>query len=554
MAVKLHSRAVSFVVLITFLVSLHAFSQSSDNSQNKCSLHGAVVDSKTGQPVKGAEIMLRGGASGSSGSWAAGMASRSEPAAAISDSDGHFSFDTLAPGRYRVTASRNGYVNRGPRPGGMNFVTLSSGQQVTDFVLRLTPSAVIAGRVTTEGDEPLPNVSVEAMKYTYQNDRRQLTEVGMSTTNDRGEYRIWGLPPGRYYIHATHPRGEAMRPGGLVYVPIFYPGVTDLSRTQPLELHPGNEATGIDLNFVPTRSVRVSGRVLNSSSQPDKGAQVTLVGTTASSTFPVGQASCDAKGIFEIRGVPPGSYTLIAEQYGNSEGDKVMRGRTSIDVGETNVNDAEVVTGPGSIVSGHVRVEGKSNPDLSKLTVLLDPLDDLASVGFAPDVSNIPVRADGTFQFHDVPEGTYRINLIPLPNGYYLKPVGEGDAVETGVKVGHNRSAAVELILSAGAGRITGTVSRNEQPVAAATVVLVPDPPRRAEPRLYRQAISDSGGRFTIPNVTPGDYKLFAWEEIDRGAYLDPDFLQPYEDSGKAVSVQEGATLNVELELISGTD
>jgi hypothetical protein len=66
--------------------------------------------------------------------------------------------------------------------------------------------------------------------------------------------------------------------------------------------------------------------------------------------------------------------------------------------------------------------------------------------------------------------------------------------------------------------------------------------------------MADSGGRFTISGVPPGDYKLFAWDEIDRGAYLDPDFLQPYEDFGKAVRVEEGSNVTLQLDLISGTD
>ena len=539
------------LLLIAF-AGPQAGSQTPDAAQNNCSLHGSVVDSKSGLPVKGAEVTLRGGVFGFAGGG--GMGNRSEPTAAVSDAEGHFAFDNLAPGRYRVIASRNGYVNRGPRPGGVSPVTLSPGQQTSDFVVRLIPSAVIAGRVTTEGDEPAPNVNVEAMKYTYQNEKRQLTEIRTSTTDDRGQYRIWGLPPGKYYIRATLPRGESARPGGFVYVPIFYPGVTDPSRTQPVDLHPGDEANGIDLNFVPMHSVKVSGRVFNSSSQAEKGAQVSLIGGSGGFSFAAGQASSDAKGAFEIRGVPPGSYTLIAEQYGNSEGDKVMRGRTSVEVGESNISDVEVVTGPGSTVSGHVRVEGKSIPDLSKLRIALDPLDDLASMGFAPDVSNTAVRPDGSFQFHDVPEGSYRISVIPVPNGYYLKPAGEGDAADLSVKVARNRSAAVDLTLSAGAGRVSGTVTNDEQPSAGATVVLVPDPPRRAEPRFYRQAMSDASGRFTIANITPGDYKLFAWEEIDRGMYLDPDFLQSYEDSGKSVSVEESSGVNVDLELIPGSE
>jgi protocatechuate 3,4-dioxygenase beta subunit len=540
-------RSVCFALLLIVLALPCASSQTADDSQNKGSIQGTVVDAKTGQPLKGAEVSLRAFSPGN----------RGEANSTVSDAEGHFTFDGVAAGRYRVTASRNGYVMHDPRFGGglrANLVSLSSGQHADGITVRLIPSAVIAGRVTTEGDEPVPNVFVQAMKFTYQGDKRQLSDVGTSTTNDRGEYRIWGLAPGKYYIRATHPRGGAMRSGGQVYVPIFYPGVSDLSRTQPFELHPGDEITGIDLNFVLLHSVRIGGRVLNASSVPTKGAQVTLVGGLGSMTFTVGQASTDAKGAFEIRGVAPGSYMLIAEQFGNADAEKVARGRTSIEVGDTNIGDTEVVIGPGASVSGHVRIEGKANPDLTKLTVTLDAQDDLSSLGFAPDVSNVPVHADGTFTFHDVPEGTYHIKVLPLPDGYYLKPSGEGDAVEAGVKVGRNHAATVELTLSMGAGRISGTVAKDQQPFAGATVVLVPDAPRRGQPRFYRQALTDSGGRFTISSIAPGDYKVFAWEEIERGMYLDPDFLQAYEDTGKSVQVEEGANLSLQLDLIPTND
>ncbi len=539
-------RAFFLALLLIALAAPRAASQTSDDAQNKGAIKGTVIDSKTGQPLRGADVTLRVLFSGN----------RGEPGSAVSDADGHFAFDNLSAGRYRLTASRNGYVSRDPRTGGLRagLISLSSGQHLDGILLKLIPSAVLAGRVTTEGDEPAPNVFVQAMKFTYQGEKRQLSDVGTSTTNDRGEYRIWGLAPGKYYVRATHPRAQATRPGNQVYVPIFYPGVSDLSRTQPIELHPGDEITGLDLGFVSLHSVRVSGHVVNVGSSPVKEAQVTLVGGSGSMTFPAGQASTDSKGAFEIRGVAPGSYTLIAEQFGNADAEKVARGRIPVEVGEANLNDVEVIIGPGSSVNGHVHIDGKGNPDLTKLSAALDAQDDLSSMGFAPDVSNVPLRSDGTFTFHDVPEGTYHIKLLPLPDGYYLKPSGEGDPVEAGVKVGRNHAAAVELTLSTGAGRITGSVAKDQQPFAGATVVLIPDGARRGQPRFYRQALTDSGGHFAISSITPGDYKLFAWEEIERGMYLDPDFLQSYEDSGKPVQVEEGGNLTVQVDLIPASE
>ena len=207
-------RSLFFILFLGLQAAPLSYSQTPDQSQNKGSIQGTVIDSKTGQPLRGAEVSLRIFATGN----------RGEPDSAVSDSEGHFAFDNLAAGRYRLTASRNGYVNRDPRSGGgarPGMITLSSGQHADGVVLRLLPSAVIAGRVTTEGDEPVPNVFVQAMKFTYQGDKRQLSDVGTASTNDRGEYRIWGLAPGKYYVRATHSRGGATRPRGQVYVPIF---------------------------------------------------------------------------------------------------------------------------------------------------------------------------------------------------------------------------------------------------------------------------------------------------------------------------------------------
>jgi len=515
-----------------------ASAQNAENTLKQCSVQGTVVDAKTGQPLKGAEVSLRTLSPGN----------RGESTSSVSDSEGHFAFDSLVPGRYQLSASRNGYLSHNRRTGALraDLVSLSPGQHADDIILRLIPSAVISGRVTSEGDEPMAGVMVQAMKYSYHEDRRQLVGFGNASTNDRGEYRIWGLNPGRYYIHASPPPGMAGRTSGQVYFPIFYPGASDPARTQALALGPGDELSGIDFNFVSVHSVRVSGRVSIAGSIPAKDAQVTLAAVSGSMTFTVGQASTNAKGAFEIGGVPPGSYVLVAEQFGNGEPGKVMRGHSSVEVGERNLSDVEVVIGPGVTVTGHVRIEGKENPGLPELSAVLDPQDDLSSLGLAPDVGRVPLLRDGTFTFLYVPEDAYHIKVLPLPDGYYLKPSGEDDVFT----VGRNHAPVVELTLSTGAGRITGTVSKDKQPFAGSTVVLVPEAPRRGQARFYRQALSDAGGRFTISSITPGDYKVFCWEEIERGMYLDPDFLRSYEDSGQAVHVEEGASLTLQLELI----
>jgi hypothetical protein len=112
----------------------------------------------------------------------------------------------------------------------------------------------------------------------------------------------------------------------------------------------------------------------------------------------------------------------------------------------------------------------------------------------------------------------------------------------------------LELVLSPGAGQVEGTTMNGDQPFAGATVVLVPDGKRRDQPGDYRQAIAGSGGRFALRNVVPGDYTIFAWERVERGSYLDPEFLGPYEDRGKAVHVEEGGRVSVQVDVVPSSE
>jgi len=71
--------------------------------------------------------------------------------------------------------------------------------------------------------------------------------------------------------------------------------------------------------------------------------------------------------------------------------------------------------------------------------------------------------------------------------------------------------------------------------------------------QYYRVAISDQSGNFVIGGVVPGDYVLFAWQDIERGQYLDADFIQ-YEDMGRPIHVEEGGrSLGVQLRLATQT-
>jgi hypothetical protein len=545
-------------ILIVFSVyfALPADAQNAGLPQEKCTIGGTVVDSVSEQPLRGAEVRLRG-TPGVSGPV-------SQPMSTSTDANGRFVFEGLLAGRYLLLASHDGYVNSNrdnPVLRG-NLLTVASGQRVNDIVLRLLPDGAIAGHITNEAGKPLRGISVQAMKSSYPRGRRELHQVAQVVTNEAGEYRIPVLAPGKYYIRAKPPHSLTVKPGSdKAYVPLYYPAASDLARSVALVLRAGEELAGIAMNLVPVHTVRIRGRVVNArTSLPSKEAEVTLLSDQGETIFsPSQNLSAGTQATFEFQGVPPGSYVLVAQQPGSPQEPKTMWGRTSIEVGDTNLEHADVVVSPGADVSGRIRVEGRSTAEISKdistMVGILELQEASSLASLTPDIDNAAVKPDGTFIFREIPEGSYRIDFHPIPAGFYLKSSGAADVIETGITVVRGHSPpALELVLSTGAGRIDGSVESDEQAFPGASVVLIPDGKQRGQPNYYRQGVTDQLGRFAMRNVAPGDYTLFAWEQVERGAYMDPEFLGQYEDRGKAVHVEEGGHVSVQLDVIPAAE
>jgi hypothetical protein len=92
--------------------------------------------------------------------------------------------------------------------------------------------------------------------------------------------------------------------------------------------------------------------------------------------------------------------------------------------------------------------------------------------------------------------------------------------------------------------------TEKQEPAVNVTVVFVPDTSRRSRPDMYRTASTDASGRFHVEGLPPGDYKVFSWEDVETGAWQDPDFIQRFEDRGKPVRIPENGTAGVELRVI----
>lgn len=506
----------------------------------RCTVKGTVVNAKTNEPVKRAQVTLN-------------RTGQAEPArwGALTNAAGQFELTNVDPGQYAIAASKEGFMVGARRLGDPpSMLTLAAGQTVKDLVFHLPPAAVIAGRVVDEDGDPLMHVRIQALRYAYRDGRRQLLPQKSAETDDQGYYRIPGLTVGRYQVSAVYSDPHLADPGFSAsapaegYGPVYYPGVSDVSQAAPFQLHEGEERRAVDFRLTPVRTVRVRGRVTPAPLRPQEAVIVSL--RNEGQPGAVGRqavVSPSEKGAFELRGVTPGSYTLLAQAH--MEGAQ-LRAHQILEVGSSNLDGVDLALRPGVELKGRVRVEDGARPDvrLGGLTVRLMP-DETSHFGGA----GLTTEADGSFTFKNLPEGKYRLLLQLLPQGLYLKTAtcGATDILEKGLSIVGEAPAALDVVLSPNPGQVDGTVTDDDKPAIGATVALIPLSKRFD---LYQQGATDQYGRFTIRGVAPGSYQLYAWDSIDYGAWQDSDFLAVYRNQAKAVTVDEKGRVTQDLPLL----
>jgi hypothetical protein len=233
-----------------------------------------------------------------------------------------------------------------------------------------------------------------------------------------------------------------------------------------------------------------------------------------------------------------------------------------IEVGDRNLENLTLALVSGISLEGRVTVENSvesvagTNP-LAGLDVSLHQGsgEDRAAI-FQPQPS-------GSLVAKSLGPGTYFVRLIydnalggsplasaspdavdwprSLPARYFVKSVRLGQTdVTDGISITESTQGPLQIVLSSAWGSLEGVVTdARRMPASGATVVLVPTKVRRNS-SLYRATVADAAGKYRFPGIVPGDYLLFAWEDIETGAWQDPDFLRPVESRGRPVEIRAG--------------
>ena len=253
-------------------------------------------------------------------------------------------------------------------------------------------------------------------------------------------------------------------------------------------------------------------------------------------------STVDSQGNFLMRDIPSGSYRLFA---GCRFDGKMHSARMPIEVRDANMEGIELTLEPPVDVQGRVIIEGAGDlKDGAHLTLIKDE----------PDWGgrNLQLKSDLTFKLEGMDAGSYHLGRAGTPEQFYLKSIhmGEQDVTETGFDLTPGVPADLTIVLSSNSGVIEGSVkTAKDEPAKGATVTLIRVPARKPPQRQY-MASTDQNGHFIIKGIAPGEWKVYAWEEIESGAYEDPDFMKPHESQGESVSIKERGHETVQLKLI----
>lgn len=518
-------------------------------SGDRCSIAGKVLNAANGEPVRNAKLKL------SRIDHPTGGDDSSPIYTTLSDDQGRYAMKDIEPGRYDLSAERAGFGagSYGAR------LSLDAGRRLSGIILRLTPHAVVTGHILDEDGEPLEHIRLSAVRSISRAGKREFWPTGRgAVTNDLGEYRLFDLAPGRYYLQALHwsgafvsqPQGPSAgkAPAG-VYVPTYYPGTTDIANAVSIELKAGDQMHGMDFTLFKQRSVRIAGHVTYPAQFGRQSVMLSLEprGNVGLRWTLTQHAEIeDPNGAFELTNIVPGSYTLNAIALGKNDR---ISARRQIVVGSENVDSVVLALAEGATLPGRVIFEGPPPANLTQIEVDLRDLD-RNQIRFGPNPCK--VKPDGTFMLGNVGTDVYRAAVGGLPDGYYVKSVriGDDEVKESGIDTTNGVSGPLFVTVSAKAGQIEGVVlNAKQQPTPGATVVLVPDPPLRDREEAHQDVTTDQYGRFLIRTIEPGEYKLFAWE-VEPDDYLDPEFLKTIENLGYPIRIQEGSRESADLKLI----
>jgi hypothetical protein len=513
------------------------------------SLSGTILDEQTRAALPRARVTLT-------------SSSLSKPRATISAADGTFRFDRLPAGSYAIAVSRSGYVpseHQERRSGPAAPVVLGDGQHSSGLEIAVGRAGVIHGQILDEDGQPFTGAVVDALVSRLEEGQATLISIASTETDDRGEFRLPGLPAGQYYVSAIDPAFAdiADDTGPLRYTATYYPGVTFADEATRIRVMPGSvPVQKLIFKLQILKPSRVLGRMTaQDGRQLLSGAVImSAVDGEGFSALPSHDVVIHSDGRFEFRNVPPGRYQIRARGNTGRNGAALLATFQVVVQGE-DVRGISLVLVPGANLQGTVEAETlrPSKPSLAGLRVRA-PFADGTSFG---DTVTGDVSQDGSFSVHGLMSGTHVITVEGLQHPWVLERVTHRgtDVSDTGIEIGNRQDIRdVRVIITDAAAEIAGTV-RNARgaAVADATVIFVPLGQQfwtRTSRRLGLLR-ADAEGRYRLRGLPPGEYRAVASTELDETEVFHRDVLEDLSKVGVPLTLQPLEARVLDLPLTS---
>jgi hypothetical protein len=517
-------------------------------------IRGHVFGADTGQPLR--KVLIR-----------AFSAELRENRVVSTDAQGAYELTELPAGRYSLNASKGSYVALSygqVRPFEVGKpLEILDGQTVEKVDFSLPRGAVITGHIFDEFGEPIADVQVAPMRYAYIQGQRRLMPTGrMGSTNDIGEYRMFGLPPGQYYISATfrsNMSGFAESDDRSGYAPTYYPGTGNVADAQRVTLGIGQTLSDVNLTLVPARTARIRGTAVSSEGRPITNAYVMAMQRQTGGAFMGfgangGQVRPD--GSFSVGGLAPGDYFLQVNTGGSGPGGTAEFASAVVSVGGEDVDGVRLVTAKMSLGTGRIVVDGTApSQRLSAIQLMTSPVhpDDFMMGG-----GGATVKDDLTFELRARP-GLLAIRLAGTFPDLSLKAVrlNGQDVTDTGIEFKPNEDVnGIEVEVTTKVSQVSGLVTDNRGETAKDYTVIVFARDREkwaGSSRYVSIGRPDQDGRFKIRSLPAGEYYAAALEYVEPGEASDPEFLDRIKTKAITLSLGDGETRTLDLKLSSST-
>jgi hypothetical protein len=491
----------------------------------------------------------------------------------LTDREGRFTFEGLPPMKITFLVRKPGFFNPEELNSSTGWIAnrVQVGADVPPVVLKLVPEAVITGRVTDAGGEPLEGVTVRVSGVQHTSGRRQLQpllqdqeEAQTWTTNEDGEYRVAGLMPGSYYISVvpySSDRDQAQSMGipKVAFPVTYYPGVAELNDATSLQLSAGQRAE-IDFTIRPAPVIVVAGSLTGIGRAQDVNLEFS---NQSGDDLSLDKQFDSQTGAFQAHVIASGPCVIKADARDAFE--HPLHAQLMVNA-TASVRNVRLNLAPALSIPIVVRVENtKQSPGVAGFEVAPGgnralPVNSIpVSVNLHPVEMGRPelsASVEGgpsnpVLVLRNLEPGRYKVEAIPnntTNNSLYVKSIfyGGTDLLREELTVAPGQAAAIEIVLRDDSAMLHGRVQSVEDEGQSAAVLVVSE----YAPLDPKMILANDRGEFQLDGLAPGDYKVFAFDRLDGLEYSNPEALDQYASKAAQVSLQPNETTTIKVDLI----